>query len=329
MPEFHSEPPMPGMRFNAMPRRSVVLYVLPLCMLWAIAMVFFLQHWAAAFLSVPFAVVFYRLYRLTSQPLTFELRDDSLWVEHSQTKIPYSSVRAIEYLPTAKKPLSSIILTADSHCVLIPESAEADIEQLFFFFCRRAGLEDRMSLPATLQQYHSEKTALYGDSDVVAVTARTVPGGKPARPQTREFGNSLLISAILVLPAMLAEPPLVAVSIFCLVIGGLARWMGKEQVKRLMIFKHAEQSAIVISPEGFAMSQGDIQGAIEWVRVDKMSIRNPSHAIENSARMLGMAGQIVLKVGSSTILIKDVYSYPLFLLYTRLLVARENQTTLE
>ena len=210
---------------------------------------------------------------------------------------------------------------------MIPESLDADLEQLFFFFCKRAGFEDRISLPAALQQYDAQKTDLYGESDVVAVTARTVPGGKPARPQTREFGNSLLISAVLVLPAMFAEPAYLVESIVCLVIGGLARSMAKERVKRLLIFKNAEQSAIVISPEGFAMSQGDISGAIEWGRVDKMSLRNPSHTIENSARVLGMAGQIVLKVGSSTILIRDVYSYPLFLLYTRLMVARENRVT--
>lgn len=308
---------MIGTRITVIPRRSVAAWVL----LFIAAVIglpaLTLNKLPAAVVALPFALAAVFMLR-REQVQVFELQEDILRLEHESRDIYYHTIHAIEYLPTEKKPKSSIVISLPSDSVLIPANADADLEQVFLFLCNRMQFKNVGYLSVPLTTYYDEQAARYGESRVLRIEARRHPGRHPASAKTLRFSRAMWLSAALVIPAVYFEAGFVAEVGICIVLGLVTCLLGRDFQKRSI--PKLSESAIVVSPEGIAMHQGEVRGAMEWSRVRKMYL-HPPHAVESSHLMMG---QIILEVGSSRILIRDVYRLPLFLLFTVLKAAREN-----
>ncbi|MCR9199599.1 MAG: hypothetical protein NXI04_13205 [Planctomycetaceae bacterium] len=313
---------MIGTRITGTHNRSIVTYTLPFASCILLAIAWLAGEWPPVVLAAGPIIIFVCILRQQSHQFECEVREQGLWFPATDEQVPYSSITAIEYVPTEKKPRSPIILSRSSRSVLIPASLNVDGGDLYNFLTSQLSLKTQSHVPPALQQYYEQQVAEHGESAVLVLNARQKAGKRPKRETASAVVRGLLISGVVFGVGTLLNAMMLVAAVITLLLAGLVWGYSAERSKRLTIEKGILNSAIVVTPEGMAMQQGPVSGAIEWSRVQGVSLVHLPRSVESSSVM---HGTVAIKVGTSQISVRDAYELPIFSLCRVLTTAWENR----
>ena len=116
--------------------------------------------------------------------------------------------------------------------------------------------------------------------------------------------------------------------IVCVMVGGLLYATSFAEFIPAGPMRNWRNASLVISPQGMAMVQGDIQGEVRWPELVEIRFNTKPRGFDFGNPSAMLPG-ILLRVKGASILIADIYDRPLHVIHKRILAASGRSTPLE
>lgn len=252
--------------------------------------------------------------------------------------IPYDRLRRVwagEHSPmpeTFRKKSCPILIQHEQGLLRIPPNLDEGVrsDEVYKFLASRLADGPRRTVNPVLADYVRRQDARHGPEQVWTYQAETIPKTPGRYPRLRAFCLGLILASLAWCVHGFAKVnqdgwnnseaiPWVVAGLFAGLTGLIFFAASFARVQSGQLGRNWKASSLVISPEGLAMSQGDLQGEITWpeVREIRHAPKTKSFTADYRPAHLG----IVLKLAGADVLIANIYDRPLHVIHRRLLAA--------
>jgi hypothetical protein len=281
------------------------------------AAVFLVPH-AAIFAALP-AAIGVALLIMRDRAFDAELTPDGLEIDEPRLSLPYSAVEGVVMPGKPGRARAPIYLVHAGGVVRIPKRLNVRSDDLYAFLLDQLPPSDPRDLPESLARYRAVEERHFGPERVFSFRAR------PHRVVVRRR-TAIAVCLLCVLAGVvwiLAGALLEKNGEPWIVLGGFVAFMSLLFALAFRFeggggsVKNWQGSALVISPSGLAMIQGELRGELRWDELRDIRAGSRPAFFEVRASGAGYGG-ITLVVSGATIVIADVYDRPLALIEKRL-----------
>jgi hypothetical protein len=281
-------------------------------------------HWDI-FAALPLAIAV-ALWLTRRRGFTGELTAEGLSVSPSGQLIRYDAMRAVE--PAVGSPQAAgesypIDVLHDNGAVQIPVRLNVSTRELATFLTDRIPLRP-ISISPRLEEYWQRQLGVYGADQVWAFAARDMPNARRLRRSTAVVTAGLIVSAswcALGFIAAAAAKGRRGQEEQWLAWGGtgvlsflilLLIFIFTQSRRRNLLrgIKNIGAACLIISPQGLALTQGDMTGELQWREIRKVNIRKKQQLVRAYGEQPAGPG-LHLDVGGATVWIADIYDQPL------------------
>jgi hypothetical protein len=328
-------PPVPAERLTTFIGQSIVeRRRLPIMgWLWLLAaitfLVLFLVHrvpglFAGGFLGSAAFALAYLLWR--PRPQTLQFTEEGIDLGPPQGLLPYSRVQEV-FAPDQRSGRGSfpIYLLCDQGTLKIAASRVVDSQELYrFLVSQPLGGRTLPTVDPMFRDFLRQQQALHGAGSIYVYQARSRAWDNSQRRDWRWNSWRRLALAL----ALCSGFWLIALSVarsqaglagqleflygltpaaaVCCVLFFLISLIPRGQVR---VPKRLQQSTLIISPGGLALSQGALQGELRWTEVRGLKTRTGTSFALSRTDVVGPG--IHLQVSGASIFVADIYHWPI------------------
>jgi hypothetical protein len=281
--------------------------------------------------ALPFSIGLSVLFLGHEKKLVAEFAAESIEIENPPTSIPYAglkSVRAggIPHEPSSfRKARSPILVEHDNGVLQIPPRLNVPSHEVYRFLAEQVPTCGNRAVNSTLAEYLERQESYYGPEQIWTYNASVRKPPKGRFRAFRGFCYGLILAGLvwMFLGFAVGIDPKTGwggVGILCSSVG-VALFLITLVDRELNngAIRNWRKSSIVITPQGMAMVQGDLQGEVRWPELLDIRFR-PKPRIISFQYSHGLIG-ILLKLRGADILIADIYDRPLYVIHERILAA--------
>jgi hypothetical protein len=295
--------------------------------------------WLANLAILPLAVGLVALIRARSRPFAATFTPDAIVVEGAAAAIPYTSVLNVwahDLTPDPadfESPSCPIRVQHESGLLDFPSRLNVRSDRVYCFLASHIRTCGGRDVHPALAEYLSTQEAAHGTAAIATYCAsrrRVRPAGYR---RFRTFCAGVMLAGALWMAlgfSGIIPQGWDALGLVCTLTGlvffATSFAMNAPVTPRI---KHQHQSSLVIGPEGMAMVQGDIQGAIRWPELLEIKYKPRRRAFQLAWTSGGLVTGIILRVAGAEIVIADVYDRPLYVIHDQIRAASGRYQTVQ
>jgi hypothetical protein len=279
-------------------------------------------HWAIASL-LPWVLAGLLLWR-REKPFRAGFTETAVEVDDPPLSLPYAEMQGLLAGRRSPNPYKAgprsypIQIIHEGGVVRIPTRLNVPSDQVYTFLYGRFSSHGSRDVHPTLADYLRYKERQFGAGRVWSYRARRYRGMPARYPRFGAFCLAVLLAGLAwgVIGTFLSEPAwgvggFVGAFAFGLCAGALAL-----QGRSLAVPAKLRQASLVISPDGIALAQADLQGQLKWDEVRDVQYKpRVAYGFQASGGGQPQGAGIVIKVAGALIVILDVYDRPLPLIH--------------
>lgn len=255
------------------------------------------------------------LWLTREKPLCFDIESEGLLIHHPQAAIPFSDIKGVRVLGKATARQFPIEVTHAFGKLVIPSAIPAGSRCLYRFLSEAAGLPTGEALPKGLDEYRVRQGAKFGEEKILVCQLSNALINKGRRPRVwMSWFSLVLIGAIWCYFGQEQQGKLNTMftlwGVIFVVVGFV---IGKFMLAGVTIqLRHLPKpGGLVVSPVGFALIDGPLQGELKWGEVQGMKLRRASGFDKDLYR-------IDVSVAGSTIQLRDIYQFTVQEIYQQM-----------
>lgn len=286
-----------------------IFFLIAALFLFAIAVVTRESGWLAGAILPGLLAAF--LWRASRSPLRIRLGQNELEVLSKQLVLPYNQIVALRRV--ARKGRSDLLAVATDRWLLeLPDSASFPITEIETFLRARIPHFAARQPPAEMQEYYQHQVELFGNEKVAVIPARQQYSSFSIAPP-RFRRNAIALACVLtgvawiVYGASMGEQKVAFAGfgammlVLILLVWAIVRvrpWASPRKV-----LPKLRNACLIISPQGLAMMQADMNGTLPWEEV--LDVKET--AIDRSFRIGSLPNSLLIKLHGAELLLPDIY----------------------
>jgi hypothetical protein len=256
------------------------------------------------------------------RPFRASFTDTAVEVDEPPLSVPYAEMQGLlagrrSPNPYRVGPRSYPIQVIYPGGVLrIPPRLDVLSDKVYSFLLSHFGSRGARDVHPKLAEYRLSQEKRYGSGRVWSYVAREYQGRPAEYRGLRAFFLAVLLSATcwLVFGLATSQPEWAVGGGFGMLFGGLFGFLIWIQIRLQKVPKKLRKASLVISPDGLALIQGDLEGRLRWGEVRNVQFkRRVAHSFQFAGSVI--AAGIVLKVEGASVPILDLYDRPLALIH--------------
>lgn len=287
-------------------------------------------HWAIGSI-LPWLAALFLLWK---KPRYFEAEftAEGLEVFTPPLFLPYSEMQGLRAPHRPSNPYKKgpraypIYVYHAAGVVEIPARVNVPSDEIFGFLYRQLPENGSREVPPILQDYLRRKEEEFGPERVWVFRASTLRGPGQPYPRAMVFWLAALVTGLVWtflgalfgfrddhFLAWLGAGIILAYlsGLFCLLL-----WLRRRRLAGA-VRKKLHGSCVIVSPDGLALVQGDLQGRMRWDELlDVKLLAKGANFFQLATGPNGPG--VMLKIAGASIIIADVYDRPAFIIYQHL-----------
>ncbi len=278
----------------------------------AASMLFLLQDWRFAAGVAPvwlgFAIPYSYDYFF---PARFRVTADGLSSSRPRRFLPFVEIDDVLAGPKTSRGDVPLYVIFDCGILALPPRLTCDSRDLRRLLRSCIDLpKEPPETPRAFDAFLRQQRSLYPDNQIHIFRGASKSDRPNKSRGTFKLAAALLLPTPLWIALAVANPKNIAFIILSIVFGFfgviIALFGIGERVRRASV-KNADQAALIITPDGLALSQADLRGELRWSEVKKIG----TSAIQSgSFHVTRPPPGLSLKVQGAEIIIADIYDWP-------------------
>jgi hypothetical protein len=280
-------------------------------------------HWAIASL-LPWVLACLLLWR-RERPFRAAFTETAVEVDDPPSSLPYAEMQGLlagrrrSPNPFKAGPRSyPIQIIHDAGVVRVPARLNVPSDQVYTFLYNRFSSHGSRDVHPALADYLRYKERQFGADRVWSYRARRYRGIPAQFPRLAAFCLAVVLAGLTwgVIGTLRSEPGWGVGGFLGAFVFGLLAGLLALQSRPLAVPGKLCQASLVISPDGIALAQADMQGQLKWDEVRDVQYKpRVPYGFQISDRGQHQGAGIVIKVAGALIVILDVYDRPLPLIH--------------
>jgi hypothetical protein len=280
---------------------------------------------------LPLSVGLSLIFLVREKKLVAEFAEGSIEIENPPASIAYAGLKdvrigGIPHDPVKfRKKRSPIHVEHEAGVLHFPRRLNVDSHEVYRFLAEQIPLSGDRDVNPNLAEYLERQESYHGPDQIWTYRASARNRRTGRLRGFRAFCSGLILAGFLWISIGFGTQidPETNWGGFGILCGatGVALFLislANQDLSNRFV-KNWKKASIVISPQGMAMVQGEIQGEIRWPELLDVKLRAKPARLSFQYSQ-GLSG-IILKVKGADILIADIYDRPIYVIHKRILHA--------